>query len=160
MKDEFEYKFDILMWELKSLQDSIRSYDSLLFHIKGWAITIFSAFLFFAAKENQEIYTIFGSFGVIFFWMLDSIYKSIQRGFIARFNKVEHILRSGDFSQAIEKRSFKKIYVPDFSGKNTVRDYGKKTSIIKSALFVHTMILYVSMLFILTVVFCWLHWNT
>jgi hypothetical protein len=40
MKDEFEYKYEILLREVDNLQSGIRNYDTLLFRIKGWAITL------------------------------------------------------------------------------------------------------------------------
>jgi len=49
MDDEFQYKFELLKQEMDNLQNGIRNYDGTLFTIKGWAITVFSAFIIFAA---------------------------------------------------------------------------------------------------------------
>jgi hypothetical protein len=41
MSTNFDYQFELLKFELDTLQQGIRTYDSILFIIKGWAITIF-----------------------------------------------------------------------------------------------------------------------
>ena len=46
VEDEFDYKFKLLMNEMDHLQSGIGSYDTIMFTIKGWAITAFSAFVF------------------------------------------------------------------------------------------------------------------
>lgn len=78
MDDEFQYKFKLMKQEIDNLQNGIRSYDSILFIIKGWAITVFTAFIFFAADKQRPLYLNICAVAVILFWFLDSIYKSIQ----------------------------------------------------------------------------------
>ena len=75
MKDEFDYKYELLLKEIDILQSNIRSYDSIIFTIKGWSITIFSGFLFFSAKENQTVYLLFAALSVVLFWALDATFK-------------------------------------------------------------------------------------
>lgn len=156
MKDKFEYKYEILLKEVDNLQSGIRNYDTLLFRIKGWAITVFSGFIFFAAKENEPFYTFLGALAILFFWVLDAINKSFQRGFIIRANKIEHFLRTKDFEKAIEDRSFHGFNIPDLGGRFSVKDADIKTSPFKAAFYLHTMLIYASMIIVLIGVGVWI----
>lgn len=152
--DAFEHEWQLLMKEIDILQNSIRSYDTILFQIKGWAITIFSGFVYFVAKEKEPIYLAFAAAAVVLFWALDSTYKSFQRGFIIRFNKIEHVLRR-DLRKIVEARSFD-LTLPDLGGRFSVPHAAKKTAALRAAFFWHTALLYVAMLAILGMMAAWL----
>lgn len=115
MDDEFEYKFELLKQEMACLQDSIRTYDSNLLTIKGWAITIFSAFVFFSAQAKRPAYLVFCAASVMLFWLVDALFKELQMVFIHRYNRIEHFIQSQEFAEAVVGRSFKKFPVPDTS---------------------------------------------
>jgi len=156
MKDEFDYKFELLLKEIEVLQNGIRSYDSILFTIKGWAITIFSAFVLFASKEQQPTYLIFCAAAVILFWALDALNKSFQRRYIIRYNKIEHFLRRREFSEAIKKRSFKGFNLPDVGARVSVGRRAKKISPLRAAFYLHTFLPYLVMLLITGLIAIWL----
>jgi hypothetical protein len=156
MKNEFDYRFDILMKELDIIVSSIRSYDSILFRIKSWAVTIFSGFVLFAAKDHSSVYISFGALAVILFWCIDAQNKSIQRMFITRYNKIEHFLRSSQFKKAVESKSFSDLVLPDITGHLSVSDRDKKINALKAAIMWHTAFPYLSMLIILACVAAYL----
>jgi hypothetical protein len=156
MKDEFEYKFKLLLKEIDVLQNGIRSYDSILFTIKGWAITVFSAFVLFAAKEEQPKYLIFCGIAIVLFWALDALNKSFQRRYIIRYNKIEHFLRRREFSEAVKNRSFKGFNLPDVGARVSVKRRAKKTSALRAAFYLHTYLPYLAMLFISEALAIWL----
>lgn len=148
-KDTFDYKYELLLKEIDILQGGIRGYDSILFTIKGWSITIFSAFIFFVAKEDEALYLILAAIAVILFWALDAINKGFQRAFIIRHNRIEHYLRT-DFTEDIVSRKMR-LNVPDIGARVSVRDRNRKISPWRSALYIHTAGLYVAMLVILAI---------
>ena len=159
MKDEFDYKYELLLKEIDILQSNIRSYDSIIFTIKGWCITIFSGFLFFSAKENQAIYLFFAALAVVLFWTLDATFKGFQRKFIVRYNRIEHFFRAGKFDDAIKKKSFGKFNLPDVGARFSVSDAKAKTNPFRAAFFWHTAILYVAMLVMLIAVASWIQFG-
>ncbi len=93
MDDEFQFKLDLLRQEMDTVQDGIRAYGQVQFTIKGWAITVFSGFVFFAARETQPIFLGLSAIAVILFWILDAIFKSIQEVYIERATKIEQFLQ-------------------------------------------------------------------
>jgi len=155
MKDEFDYKFELLLNEINILQSGIRNYDSILLIIKGWAITSLSGFVFFALREKRLIYLLICTFVIILFWVFDSINKSFQRRYIVRYNKVEHFLRSNKFSKSVENRSFKNFNIPDVGARVSVKNKPELTSPLKAAFILHNSILYLSMLFLLGIITIW-----
>jgi len=148
MKDTFDYQVELLWKEIDLLQQSIRTYDTMLMTIKGWSITVFSAFVIFAVKEEQPQNLLLCVLAVLLFWVLDALFKSFQRAFIIRYNKVEHVLRKY-LPAAVEKRSFKNLlHVPDIRGRMSFspEERRSKTTPLKGALYLHTSLLYVAMI--------------
>jgi hypothetical protein len=148
MKDAFDYQVELLWKEIDLLQQSIRTYYTMLMTIKSWAITVFSAFVIFAVKEKQPQNLLLCALAVLLFWVLDALFKSFQRAFIIRYNKVEHVLRK-DLPTAVEKRSFKNLLViPDIRGRLSFSSEERrdKTTPLKGALYPHTSLLYVAMI--------------
>ncbi|NMF57481.1 hypothetical protein [Pseudanabaena yagii] len=137
MNDEFQYKFELVKQEIDLLQSGIRNCDSSLFTIKGWAITIFSTFIFFAADKKQPLFLLFCAMAIVLFWLLDSTYRSIQRIYIRRYNEIEHYLQSLEFSQAIKERNFRDFYIPKIGAGFNVKGIIKYTEIFQVAFMYH-----------------------
>jgi len=146
MNDEFDHKFDLLKQEIDNLQNGIRNYDTILFTVKGWAITIFSAFVFFAVGKGRSVFLAFCALAIILFWLLDSIYRSIQRVYIRRYNDIERFLRSPEFAQAVQERSFKGFRIPDIGESFHVAEARKYRDILQVSFALQNAILYVVML--------------
>ena len=150
MNEVFEYQFDLLKQEMGTLQEGIKTYDSLIFTIRGWAITVFSAFVFFAADKQKPIFLGLSAIAVILFWLVDSIYKSIQHVYIHRYNHIEKFLQSPEFIQAIQERTFKNFAISQIGGSfRQVTGKDKFHKIVQTACMFHNFVLYVSMLFLL-----------
>jgi len=152
MNDEFDYKFDLLKQEIDNLQNGIRNYDTILFTIKGWAITIFSAFVFFAVDKGQMVFLAFCALAVVLFWLLDSIYRSIQRVYIRRYNDIERFLRSPEFGQALKERSFTSLHIPDTGESFHVARARKYLDILQVSFALQNAILYVVMLILIALI--------
>ena len=99
MNEESQIKLDLLKHEMDSVQNNLRAYGQIQFTIKGWAITLFSGFIYFAVKEQQPIFLGLCALTVVLFWLLDAIFKSIQTVYIDRARKIEAFLQHLDFSQ-------------------------------------------------------------
>ncbi len=146
MNDEFQYKFELLKQEMDMLQSGMRNYDGFLFTIKGWAISIFSAFIFFAADKQKPIFLGLCAISISLFWILDSLFKSIQNNYTHRYNQIEKYLQSPEFSQAVSERSFKNFSAPNISSGFKLSGRKKFAGIIHSAFQFHNYMLYLAML--------------
>jgi hypothetical protein len=149
MDDEFQYRYDLMKQEIDTLQNGIRTYDGMLFTIKGWAITIFSAFIFFAADKQQPAFLPFCAISVILFWLLDATYRTIQTVYINRYNEIERFLQGSEFSHAVKERNFKNFHIPNVGASFKVTGFKKYIGIFKIAFVYHNALLYVAMLILI-----------
>ncbi len=113
MRSKFEFQFDLLKEEYNNVQLSIRHYDSLLFVIKGWAITTYAGFIYLSIKEYRLDLMILSVLIPLFFWALDSLFKGFQARFVLRSRLIEDYLRSDRFDEDIKREDMKGIAAPD-----------------------------------------------
>jgi len=151
MKDSFDYKFELLKFELNSLQQGIRNYDSILFIIKGWAITMFSAVVLFSAQVEKPTYLILCVVSTLLFWMLDAVFKAIQKAYTLRYNEIEKFLQSDKFNKALAERSLDGFVTPDIASGFSRGIKFEISQIYRSARIYSTAMLYISIL-ILTLI--------
>lgn len=147
MTDLFAYQLELLKQEMDMLQNSIRGYDSMLFTIKGWAITIFSGIVLFAVDKQKPVLYLFCIASVLAFWLIDAFYKSTQNLLIKRYRKIEILLQSPDFETVMINRTFGNFQIPHFqeSWVDAQRPERLKL-VIRAALQGHTYTLYVFLL--------------
>src|SRR5215217_5483838 len=67
-------KLDLLKQEFDSVQGGIARCGDVQFKIKGWAITIFSAFVLIAVQHGKPVLLVACAGTVVLFWLLDSFY--------------------------------------------------------------------------------------
>lgn len=147
MRSKFEFQFDLLKEEYNNVQLSIRHYDSLLFVIKGWAITTYAGFIYLSIKEYRLDLMILSVLIPLFFWTLDSVFKSFQARFISRSRLIEDYLRSDRFDEDIKREDMKGIAAPDSWATEMVKSRKEtRVLILKCAFYPHQMILYVPMI--------------
>ena len=85
---------------LEFLQNNITRMNQCSFQMKGWAVTVLSAFLaIFASsatgdKTGNTMYLFLAIVPTALFWILDSIYLSKEHKMIALYNDVAKALRS------------------------------------------------------------------
>jgi cytochrome b subunit of formate dehydrogenase len=150
MDDEFKFKLELLKYEMDTVQSGIRAYSQVQFTIKGWAITIFSGFIFFAAKEKQPIFLSLSAIAVILFWILDAIFKSIQEVYICRATKIEHFLQKLEFLP--DKHPFQNFTVPNTeSAFEQLKGMAKAKATLQAGLMPQLALLYVVMLAVIAV---------
>jgi len=90
--DETTAKFDLLKLELQSIQAGIRGMDTIMFQIKGWCVTVAVATAGVALTSSHIELVAVGGAAVVGFWLVDAHYKSMQRIFIDRDDRIEEIL--------------------------------------------------------------------
>lgn len=98
--DELDARFELMRLELTELQNTIRSYDSILFQVKGWCVTIGVAVAGFAVTSGHRSLLGLAAAVVAGFYVADAYYKSIQRVFIERNRSLARSL-SGGITQAL-----------------------------------------------------------
>lgn len=150
MKDEFDYRFEILKLEIETVQAGIKSYDSILFTIKGWAITIFSAFIVIALQVERPLYLVFCAASIILFWLIDTLFKVIQWIYRGRYLQLEKYLQSSDFLDAIHRRCLDNFTTPDIDRRFHVQR-GLWRLAIHAAITPNTSMLYLLMIAFLAI---------
>lgn len=158
MKELFDYQFDLVLKEIEVLHSGIRNFDSTFIKIKSWAITTFSAFIFFSIRESKPVFFLIAAIVILLFWIVEAQHKRFQRQYIVRYNQIEHQLRA-NLPTLISSKDFNSLTtVPDVKGFNTYSKLGKEetykklTGLSRAAFYWHTSLLYVAMLILLTII--------
>lgn len=85
---------------LEFLQNNIARMNQCSFKMKGWAITLVSAFLALYVSTIQyspnKIFIAIAIIPTIMFWLLDAYYLSMERKFIAMYNECIGLLNKKD----------------------------------------------------------------
>ncbi len=103
-KELFEFKLDLLKKELDLITSVIGRYDSMLFQIKGWVITLWIAVVGFGLQSRLITVFILAFFIPVLFCFIEVEFKRIQRQYIYRGNKLEKFLRNDEqLTKAFEK---------------------------------------------------------
>jgi hypothetical protein len=81
---EEEARLELLKAELNAVQSSIQSFDTIVFQIKGWCVTVALAIGGFAVSGHTPALTLIGIAAIIGFFLMNCQFKTIQRKFIRR----------------------------------------------------------------------------
>lgn len=146
MEDLFSYRLNLLQKEMEMLQNGIRGYDSIVFTIKGWTITVFSAIILFAIDKQKPFLYLFCIASILSFWLIDAFYKSTQNTLIYRYRKIETFLQSSGFETAMAERNFGGFRVPNFQEGFSVRERERLRWLLRAALQFSTYALYALLL--------------
>lgn len=153
MNDEFKYKLELLKHELDLGCSNLRAYRQMQLIIKGWAITLFSGFSFFAVRENQPLFLVLAAITIGLFWYLDAICESTQQVYFYRVREIEVFLQNLNFSQDVH-HAFQYFRVPhveaSFSAPNS-KEWGSK--VYRVARDPYVAQLYILMLMLLLLLF-------
>lgn len=130
--------------EITLVQKAIDKFDDLIFKIKSFAVTISLALLGFAVKERIPVMALLGAVAAVMFWIQESVFKSFQRGYIYRMNRITRFLHSEDFAHAVRARDFGGFRTPDLNNHyfGTEREK-RKTGFWRSALLMNVCITYI-----------------
>lgn len=119
-----EYQKELLMKEVVMVQERIKDYDNLSFKIKGWCITLWSAFIVLGFQLNIQgtIIIIYSTSINLIFWMLDTFFKLYQRVWITRMQDIQDFINSTDYyegkglKQQLNNKPINEFYVFDLLG--------------------------------------------
>ncbi|MCP4179625.1 MAG: hypothetical protein GY756_17845 [bacterium] len=120
-------KIELLKQERDLLQGIILKQNDIIFKIKGWSITLFSALVFFAADKNKLSFLIISTFAVMLFLLLDATYSHIQRIFINKSRKVQQLLQSENLVESLKSQSLEVLLL---AGEGESLDIDAKTKFI------------------------------
>jgi hypothetical protein len=146
MEDLFSCRLSLLQKEMEMIQNGIRGYDSIVFTIKGWAITIFSAIILFAVDKQKPFLYLFCIASVLSFWWIDAFYKSTQNILISRYATIEAFLQGDDFAKAMTDRNFGNFLIPHFREGFNMRKSQRLRWLLQAALQFYTYSLYAFLL--------------
>jgi hypothetical protein len=145
----FDRKYSLLLKEWEQCEGSIGRYDTIVFAIRGWAVSIFTAVLTASAALNEPKFIVLSIFPTLLFWMSEAINKGFQQLYISRVRAIEDYLVSSQFKDE-EQAGVINFATPRISSEFR-KDAAKKRkasfdSIIQNALWDNVMIIYVSLL--------------
>jgi hypothetical protein len=100
--EEQEARLALLQTELNSLRDSIKSFDSINFQIKGWCVTTSLAVGGFAIAYRKPGLLIVGIAAVIGFFLVNCQFKMSQRKPLDRLEEIDSELRNTGIMQVLK----------------------------------------------------------
>lgn len=99
---EEEARLELLKTELNAVQSSIQNFETIVFQIKGWCVTVVLAIGGFAISSHAPALTLVGIVAAIGFFLLNCQFKAIQRKFIKRNNELFSELSSVGIMQVLK----------------------------------------------------------
>jgi len=142
--DQLQQRLAILLKEWDHVQFHIGRYDTLLFTMRGAAITAFSALLAVSAAQDVPVLMLFGTIPILMLWTMDAIHKNLQRKFIDRGGEIERYLSSASLSGDMDASRGLSIKVPAMSAKFDMPT--RITSVLKEAALEHVLLVYFTLL--------------
>ena len=125
-KDIINIEKEIIIKELDYCVAGIRDFDIIIFKIKGWAITVFSAFMVLSVSENAPELILFSALSSILFWIFEAQYKAYQQRFIIRENEIKrHLASDALFSRRSSQDLSEEGASDDFKASVSFKDYGR-----------------------------------
>jgi hypothetical protein len=99
---EEDARLELLKTELHAVHSSIQGFDTIVFQIKGWCVTVALAVGGFAVSSHTPALTLVGIVAVIGFFLLNCQFKAIQRAFIRRNAELARELGSIGIMQVLK----------------------------------------------------------
>lgn len=97
----YQYRLDLLKWELDSIQSSIRKMDDLGNNTKKWSIvTWIGAIAVLLREPDLHKYIHLTIMPPLLFMLVDAHWRKLQRRFVYRMNKISQFINSSDFDKA------------------------------------------------------------
>ena len=117
-KTEFDYQFELVTQEIGIVREAIEGHNRSFFTIKGWAITVLTGFLIYAAQTEKPPLPLALAMIVvlILFWVQDCVFKSIQNVYIKRSAEIEAFFQGPNFAGSIEAGALVGLKTPNIEG--------------------------------------------
>ena len=98
MSDETKFKIDMLKQEIDFINSKIDHFDNLRLKIKQIAIVLWVATVGFGLKEQIKIMFFISAFLPLFFWLIDTIYRSYYEGYHHRLLAIKDFISTGKYT--------------------------------------------------------------
>jgi hypothetical protein len=115
---EEDARLALLQSELNAIQNSIISFDTITFQIKGWCVTAALAIGGFAVVYHKPVLILIGLAAVTGFSVLNCQFKVLQRIFIRRYQALDSELKNIGIMEFLKGRGSIDItgtFVPNFN---------------------------------------------
>ena len=106
-------RFELLKQELDHLDSGIRSFDAILFQVKGWCVTATVAIASVAVTTSRASVLAVALGAILGFWLLDGLHKFLQRRFIDRNTDIEMALHAGTVADVLNSNLLR---IPNLTG--------------------------------------------
>ncbi|MBV8278997.1 MAG: hypothetical protein JO170_27560 [Verrucomicrobia bacterium] len=100
-QSQSDLKFSVLKQEWDHCENAIARYDTIVFGIRGWAVTVFSAMLAASISLRHPQLILLAICPTVLFWIVEAVNKSFQELFIERVQEIETYLRSTVFENGV-----------------------------------------------------------
>ncbi|MDF1697802.1 MAG: hypothetical protein P1U56_18285 [Saprospiraceae bacterium] len=152
--DAFNYKLDLLKWELSTINEVIARMDNMAQTTKNWAILIWAGTVSLALGNDdanlRSIILFCTAIIPILFWMIDTFFRRLQRRSAYRMDKIKEFVNSPDYDAAFKQKSFEKFEILDPVARsyNGEEEYEKYISMKNTLRFKEIMFFYLGLIFI------------
>jgi hypothetical protein len=129
-------QIDMLWSEFEMVQNKIIEFDKIIFQIKTWSITLFSATIwFYFEKNNHYLFLFLITFAPFFFWFLDYRYKCFQNYSITRGLLIQGFFNSPKNADLFEKKisGYDEYRIPDIDVRGKYNEDWEKIILEKRA---------------------------
>jgi len=147
MADALDHQLAVVMKEWDQCETGIGRYDTIMFSIRTWAVTISTATVGAAASIKNPDIILISIVPALLFWLIDSVNKSYQSTFTTRVHEIQDYLSSKSFKDDMEAKviSFRS---PVFATKFELGKLGRLKEVLGAARRMSVWITYVSILII------------
>jgi hypothetical protein len=156
-KDAFDYKLEIVVKEWDYIQSHIGRYDTIIFNIRSWAVSAFTAMLAVSASQKLPALMLLAILPMLMFWLIDALHKSFQRHFMRRGGEIESYLASDNFIDDVKSRTGIRIVAPTLSTMFGQGSFSARLKyVLKTALIRNVLVTYAALLFLCLLSYCFL----
>lgn len=103
--DQTAARLELVRLEIEQHQQAIRTLDTIMFQIKGWAVTVGLASAGLTLTLQRSAIAVLAIFATVAFLAIDAQRKSVQRRSIDRCLEIERVLMSSSLVDALQPQS-------------------------------------------------------
>jgi hypothetical protein len=153
MAETFDYQLAILMKEWDQCEAGIGRYDTIMFSIRTWAVTLSTATAGAAASLKSPNILLIGIVPAILLYLIDSTNKSYQFHFTQRVREIQAYLSSQDFKDDSTQKAIN-FRTPVFASNFPIGRLDRLKAVKMAALRMSVWITYASILLINVIAYC------
>jgi hypothetical protein len=107
-RERFTYeKNELLRRELELDQRVMDKYDGVIFQVRGWEVSLWSALIVIIFQFNERPMIYVALLIPPVFWGLDAMYKTYREGYKLRRNKISAFMTSKEYENSFRKGEMK-----------------------------------------------------